>query len=159
MKGYHQIRMHPESKDKTAFTCHMGDFQYRRMPIHLTNAPATFQRLMSQLFRESLGFHICSLRWLVNCLKINLEHLKKVLDHLMEVGLKLKPRKCVFAWEQVDYLGHTLSAEGVWPNSAKVEAVKNCLRPPSQVKRSRVSLAWSIFTEDTCLTLLSLHAH
>ena len=50
MKRYHQIRMHPESKDKTAFTCHMGHFQYRRMPFGLTNTPATFQRLMSQLF-------------------------------------------------------------------------------------------------------------
>ena len=50
MKGYNQIRMHSASKDKTAFTCHMGHFQYRRMPFGLTNAPATFQRLMSQLF-------------------------------------------------------------------------------------------------------------
>ena len=53
MNGYHQIRMHSESKDKTAFTCHMGHFQYRRMPFGLTNAPATFQRLMSQLFNGS----------------------------------------------------------------------------------------------------------
>ena len=41
VKGYHQIRMHSESKDKAAFTCHMGHFQYRRMPFGLTNAPAT----------------------------------------------------------------------------------------------------------------------
>lgn len=76
----------------------------------------------------------------------HLEHLKKVLSCLMEIGLKLKPRKCAFTQKQVDYLGHTLSAAEVQPNSGKVEAVKNF---PSKVRRSRVSLGWSIFTTDT----------
>jgi len=50
MKGYHQVMVAEESKPRTAFTCHMGLFQYRRMLFGLTNAPATFQRLMSRLF-------------------------------------------------------------------------------------------------------------
>ena len=50
MRGYHQVKMSEDAKPKTAFTCHLGLYQYRRMPFGLTNAPATFQRLMSQLF-------------------------------------------------------------------------------------------------------------
>ena len=57
------------------------------------------------------------------------EHLRKVLDRLLEVGLRLKPKKCVFARERVDYLGHALTADGVQPNSAKVEAVKSFPKP------------------------------
>jgi len=49
------------------------------------------------------------------------------------------PTKCVFAKERVDYLGRTLSAEGVQPNSAKVEAVKNFPRPQSS---KEVKLTW-----------------
>ena len=105
------------------------------MPFGLTNAPATFQKLMSQLFsRRTWDFvfaYLDDLLIVSKSIADNLEHLEKVLDRLMEVGLKLKPRKCVFAQEQVDYLGHTLSAEGVLPNSAKVEAVKNFPRPKS----------------------------
>ena len=135
MKGYHQIRMHSESKEKTAFTCHMGHFQYRRMPFGLTNAPATFQRLMSQLFSgkewDFVFVYLDDLLIVSKSMSEHLGHLKKVLNRLMEIGLKLKPTKCAFAREQVDYLGHTLSAEGVRPNSAKVEAVKNFPRPKS----------------------------
>ena len=61
----------------------------------------------------------------------HLEHLKKVMNRLMEIGLKLNSKECAFAREQVHYLGHTLSAEGVRPNNAKVEAVKNFPRPKS----------------------------
>ena len=135
MKGYHQIRMHSESKEKTAFACHVGHFQYRRMPFGLTNTPATFQRLMSQLFSgkawEFVFVYLDDLLIVSKSVDEHLEHLRKVLDRLMKVGLKLKPTKCVFARERVDYLGHTLSAEGVQPNSAKVEAVRNFPRPQS----------------------------
>ena len=50
MKGYHQVKLAEGSKEKMAFTCHQGLFQYRRTPFGLTNAPATFQRLMATLF-------------------------------------------------------------------------------------------------------------
>ena len=65
-------------------------------------------------------------------------HLAKVLDRLDEAGLRLKPQKCVFMQQQVEYLGHTISSEGVRPNDKKIESVKNFPRPKSskEVKAS-----------------------
>jgi hypothetical protein len=41
--GYHQIAMKPEHKEKTAFSCHRGHFQFLKMPFGLNNAPATYR--------------------------------------------------------------------------------------------------------------------
>ena len=55
-------------------------------------------------------------------------HVKEVLQHISEAGLRLKPEKYRFATKQIDYLGHTLTPEGVRPNKSKVTAVKEFLR-------------------------------
>ena len=47
--GFWQIRMHPDSQEKTAFTTQQGLFEFRVMPFGLTNAPAVFQHLMQQV--------------------------------------------------------------------------------------------------------------
>jgi len=52
--GYHQIPMKYTDRVKTAFTCRYGTFQFTVMPFGLSNAPATFQRMMNNIFFEML---------------------------------------------------------------------------------------------------------
>ena len=49
--GFWQIRVHPQSQEKTAFVTPQGLFEFRVMPFGLTNAPGVFQRLMEQVLR------------------------------------------------------------------------------------------------------------
>jgi Reverse transcriptase (RNA-dependent DNA polymerase) len=44
--GYWQVSVHPDDRDKTTFTCHVGTFRFKRMTFGLRNAPSTFQRAM-----------------------------------------------------------------------------------------------------------------
>ena len=135
MKGYHQVKVRDEDKQKTTFVCHQGLYQYRRMPFGLTNAPATFQRLIDKLFdKKNWPFVFTYLDDILiasKSIEEHFEHVTAVLTKLTEVGLRLRPRKCFFARTEIKYLGHTITPSGVKPNDAKVKAVQEYPQPKS----------------------------
>lgn len=53
--GYWQVPIHEDDKHKTAFICQHGLFQWNVMPFGLCNAPATFQRLINNIFQKYLN--------------------------------------------------------------------------------------------------------
>ena len=133
MKGYHQVKIEEQSKPKTAFTCHLGHYQCRRMPFGLTKAPATFQRLMNKLFSgkkwESVFVYLDDILVVSAAFDEHLREVGRVLDKLKDTGLCLKPSKYLFARKEVVYLGFTVSSEGVSPNQEKVKAIVNYPQP------------------------------
>ena len=52
--GYWQIEMNEKDREKTAFTCHLGLFEFNVMPFGLKNAPPTFQRMMNEILKDWL---------------------------------------------------------------------------------------------------------
>ncbi|CAC5390809.1 Retrovirus-related Pol polyprotein from transposon 297,Retrovirus-related Pol polyprotein from transposon 17.6,Retrovirus-related Pol polyprotein from transposon 412 [Mytilus coruscus] len=112
--GYHQIKLDPETKHKTAFTCHEGVFEFNRLPFGLSNSPHTFQLVMSEALR--------GINWKKRT--EHLHHLTILFQKLREVNLKLKPTKCTFAAKEVKFLGHVLSKDGIAVDTTKIDAVK-----------------------------------
>ena len=91
--------MDEERKPLTVFTVGLlGFYKCKRMPFRLTNAPATFQRLMETCLGDlNLYWCIVYLYDIVNFSKDPVSHLDRlqiVFWKLEKAGLKLKPSKC-----------------------------------------------------------------
>ena len=132
LRGYWQIGLAEESREKTAFTTPNGLYQFKVMPFGLSNAPGSFQRLMQHVPRHLLN-KICLLYMDVIVISRNVEqhqqHLQLVFDAIRKAKLKLKLSKCCFASNEVEFLGHRISAHGVGPIERNASAVKTYLSP------------------------------
>ncbi|MBW0587235.1 hypothetical protein O181_126950 [Austropuccinia psidii MF-1] len=54
MKGFHQNRVKPNSMKLIRIICHMGIYEYTRMPFGIKNATAHFQKMMDTIFQQQI---------------------------------------------------------------------------------------------------------
>ena len=131
--GYYQIRIKEEDIPKTGFNTRYGHYEFTVIPFGLTNAPATFNRLMSDIFREHLDEYVLVFFDDILVYSKNPEeheqHVRRVLELLRQHQLFAKKSKCTFCTDKVEYLGFVISKDGVSTDPAKIEAVKNWPTP------------------------------
>src|SRR5436189_3403049 len=127
--GYWQVEVVEEDKEKIAFITKYGLFEYNVMPFGLCNAPATFQRLMNTALEDILwkfvmdyidDISVYSKTW-----EEHLQHLEEVFKRLRKAKLKINPDKCHFGAQEIQFLEHVIGIDGIKPDPAKVEKVKN----------------------------------
>ncbi|GJT92012.1 putative reverse transcriptase domain-containing protein [Tanacetum coccineum] len=131
--GYHQLRVREQDISKTAFRTRYGHYEFLVMPFGLTNAPAMFMDLMNRIFHEYLDkFVIVFIDDILVYSKSEEEHerhLRIVLEILRQKKLYAKFSKCEFWLQQVAFLGHIVSADGIIMDPSKVEAITKWPRP------------------------------
>uniref|UniRef100_A0A8C7YJX3 Gypsy retrotransposon integrase-like protein 1 n=1 Tax=Oryzias sinensis TaxID=183150 RepID=A0A8C7YJX3_9TELE len=127
--GYYQIEMAEGDKEKTAFVTPLGFWEFNCMPQGVTNAPATFQRLMEKCMADlNLKQVLVFLDDLIifsSTLEEHEERVMRVLHRLKKYGLKLSMGKCKFFQTSVRYLGHIVSERGVETDPDKISALKS----------------------------------
>jgi len=125
--GYHQIKICSEDIPKTAFTTRYGLYEYLIMSFGLTNAPAHFMYLMNSVFMPELDkfvvVFIDDILIYSKSKEEHVEHLCIVLSRLREHQLYAKFSKFEFWLDEVPFLGHVLSAEGVVVDPGKVRDI------------------------------------
>ena len=129
--AYEQLTLDEESKKLTTINTHKGLFRYNRLCYGISSAPAIFQRTMENLLQGL--HHVCVyLDDIIITGSTNEEHidnLREVLHRLAEAGLRLKRKKCFFMEKTVTYLGHKVTADGLFPTAEKIRAIQEAPRP------------------------------
>ena len=146
--GYNQMRVEESSIPFTAFKTKWGLFEYTVLSFGLCNAPASFQALMTDIFRAYLD------QWLVifiddlcawdSDLDTHIEHLEIILSTLREHKLYIKETKCEWIKPEVSFLGHRISKDGVSMDDGKVQAILDW-PAPSNVAELRSFLGMAGF--------------
>jgi hypothetical protein len=125
--GYYRIRITVEDVPKTAFWTPFGLYQFKVLTFGLTNAPATFQSVMNDMLRPYVGkfvvVYLDDILIFSKTAKEHLSHLRQVLQTLRENQFYANPKKCDFMKEEISFLGHQVSANGLKVDPEKVRAV------------------------------------
>ena len=136
MSGYWQVMMHPADREKTAFITKYGTYEFNVMPFGLCNAPATFQRLMNQIYQriayKYVIVYLDNTNVFSRTFKDHIQHLREVFTRIRKAGLKLNLEKCTFWMKRLPFLGHVIEAKGISPDPEKIIAIQNIL-PPKNV--------------------------
>ncbi|KAL7634312.1 UNVERIFIED_CONTAM: hypothetical protein RMT77_014689 [Armadillidium vulgare] len=140
IKGYYQINMDPDSVEKTAFSTPFGQYEYLKMPFGVKNGPATFQRGMmlalAGLPWNKVMVYLDDIIILGKTFEDHLNTLDQVLIALGSNGYKLKPRKTKLCREEVEFLGHRVSDNGIMPLDKNLKGVLE-FPIPTTVKQLR----------------------
>ena len=113
--AYHQLELHPDSRELTTFVSHKGLFRFRRVNFGLASAGPCFQRVMESMLRGIPGVEIYLDDVLVHA-RSQGEHddrLHEVLRRFEAHLVRVNWTKSVTRQKVIPFLGYTVSAEGV----------------------------------------------
>ena len=161
--AYQQIQLDKKSRQYVTVNTHRGLFQYTRLPFGVSSAPSIFQRVMENLLQgvPRVCVYLDDILITGHTEAEHLKNLGEVLRRLTKAGMRLKKEKCAFMLPSVDYLGHTISAEGLRASEAKVKGVVNAPAPRDITElRSFLGLVnyYSKFLPDLSSTLAPLYS-
>jgi hypothetical protein len=123
---------------KTASTTPFGHYQFKVLSFGLTNATATFQRLMHRLFAPYIGkfvlVYLDDILVMLRTPQEHLQHLRMVLDILAQHQLYAKRSKCEFGKTTLKFLGHVVTAGSVAADPDKIKALQDWPLPTSRAE-------------------------
>ncbi|MBW0472758.1 hypothetical protein O181_012473 [Austropuccinia psidii MF-1] len=147
LKGFHQNGVEPNSMKPPRIICHMGIYEYTRMPLGIKNAPAHLQRMMDTIFQEEIlqGWMVVYIDYIIiypEKLEDPVQYIDRVLSKCTSINLKISLKKCYFGQQELLALGHKVSGLSLAIDQKKVAAV--LLKPvPKNIKEMQYFLGFS----------------
>ncbi|MBW0482368.1 hypothetical protein O181_022083 [Austropuccinia psidii MF-1] len=128
MKGFHHNGVKPNSMKFLRIICHMGIYEYTRIPFGIKHAPAHFQRMMDTIFQEAIleGWMVGYIDDIIIYSEAWEDHLKyidRVLSKYTPINLKILLKKCNFGQQELLALGNKVSGLSLAIDQNKLAAV------------------------------------
>jgi len=147
--GYNNIRIKKGDEWKAAFKTNRGLFEPTVMFFGMCNSPGTFQLMMNHIFRDMitegwLEIYMDDLLIVSESLLENHRRTLRVLQRLAEHDLYLKPEKCKFDVQEVEFLGMILRPGHIAMDPTKLAGIRDW-QPPTTVKGVRSFLGFGNF--------------
>ncbi|KAK5670272.1 hypothetical protein QVD99_8720 [Batrachochytrium dendrobatidis] len=160
--AYNLLRIKEGDESKTSFITKYGQFEFLVMPFGLANAPAQFQRMMNDLFREMIGKNVLVYLDDIVIYSENMQehktHVRKVFQVLRKNLLFCKPEKCHFYQTKITYLGYIVSADGISMDPGKIKAVQDW-PTPKKMRDVQVFLGFTNFYRALIINYSNITCH
>lgn len=128
-QGFHQIPLHPDSRDITSFSTDKGFYRWKVLPFGLNICPNSFSRMMSIAFAgistEQAFLYLDDIIVIGHNEEHHLSNLRTVFEIMRNRNLKINPYKCQFYKPEVTFLGHLCTSEGILPDKSKENVIRN----------------------------------
>ena len=137
--AYWQIPVDEQSSKLLTFNTPFGRYRFLRLPYGIHSASELFQKEVEDIIRgieTAANVQDDIVVWGRN----QEEHdrsLKEVLKRIAASGMKLNKNKCEFSKTEIIFLGHKVTSEGILPDPAKTEAVRNMKAPKTKLELQR----------------------
>jgi hypothetical protein len=141
--GFLQCPLASVSQHLTAFATSEQLFQYTRVPFGISQGPGWYQHVMYQLFHGLPGCAVFIddiLCWASSPGQF-MQRLSAIFERASTARLRFKGSKCLLGVDNVEYLGHVLSADGIRIAPSRLEAVRE-LAPPKSRSQLRSALGF-----------------
>lgn len=137
-----QLAVAEEDIPKTAISTPWGLFEYCRMPYGTSRSANTFQHFVDEVTKDlsvtnrdgstrsvSIFAYVDDILIASDNEEQHLEDLRCLFQRLSLYNLKINTEKSQFGVKEINFLGHTLSPEGITPPPGKVEAIEGYSLP------------------------------
>ena len=115
------------------------------MPFGMVNSSASFVRLMKMILSDLEDFADAfiddNIIFSETCFD-HLKHITEVLSVLRRAGLTAKPSQCMFAFQQIEFLAHSVGNGEVHPTQEKIAAIQTFQPPPPKNQKARALFYW-----------------
>lgn len=149
--SYHHLELEERSKLLTGFMFDQQTYCFQRLPFGVRTAGSALiralERNLTPEVKESTVRYVDDILLASKTLSEHLHNLEQLLENLHQANFKINMKKSHFCQKEILYLGHIVDGEGIRPNPAKVEAIRNFPKP-TRIKHIRQFLGMCNFFSD-----------